>query len=207
MTIGNVLQKHKARPNFCVIHPELHPVTVSGDGVSDSPRTKTKKKRSLARVPYKITATFSPSWLLFSPPPQRKWINIQSLSSNVEKNDVPCHSRSKAAEELEGRRIPTKRRTTTALLRPFFPLFPSFLLGGRRNDKTFLVFRRQASHSIFSNFIRERRRTRSYIGRKDISCSCRELRKVEEGVLWICQHSQQGVQHDILAQSISKPAE
>ena len=85
-----------------------------------------------------------------------------------------------------------------------------FLSRGRRNDKTFLVFRRQASHSILSNFIRERRRTRSYIGRKDISCSCRELREVEEGflaVLGVCQHSQQGVQQDILAQSISKPAE
>ena len=84
-----------------------------------------------------------------------------------------------------------------------------FLSRGRRNDKTFLVFRRQASHSILSNFIRERRRTRSYIGRKDISCSCRELPKVEEGflaVLGICQHSRQGVRHDILAQSISKPA-
>ena len=35
------------------------------------------------------------------------------------------------AEQLEGRRIPTKRRTTTALLRPFF----SFSLGGGEMTK------------------------------------------------------------------------
>ena len=57
-----------------------------------------------------------------------------------------------------------------------------------------------------SNFIRERRRTRSYIGRKDMSCStlsgtCERLKRK---ILGICQHSQQ---HDILAKSFSKPAE
>ena len=123
--------------------------------------------RSLARVPHKITATFSPSlpsWLLFSPP-QRKWINIQSLSSNVEK------MMSHATQHRGAARRKThshKKKDDDGALEALFPSLSVFPSRGRRNDKTFLVFRRQASHSILSNFIRERRRTRSYIGRKDI---------------------------------------
>ena len=98
-------------------------------------------------------------------------------SSTGEKNDVPrrhtalslSHGSSKSKEDA----LPPQkeRRRARALEAPFSaPLrFSSVLRPSGRswwNDKTFLVFRRQASHSILSNFIRERRRTWSYIGRK-----------------------------------------